>query len=90
MTDQEFFEQVEAFRKNPGIPSKEFCEKYLERLPTEEEIEENYPEALGRDAEDYVARGYALNGIWEEDEDGPYFIVEGDRDLYDIMDEYGL
>lgn len=52
-----------------GHPSLNACIRFIENLPSEEEKEENIPEDIGNDAEDYKSWGYAIYGDWEDAED---------------------
>lgn len=47
------------------IPSQFFCKEFIERLPTDEELDE---EGYYDDTGDYMSWGYALFGYWEHGE----------------------
>jgi hypothetical protein len=68
-----------------GEITKEFCEKFLELLPDEDEIAENsdYDDGMTGDGDDYMAWGYALTGKWEEME------LEGQL-VWDKIEEFDL
>ena len=72
MNNELYLNEVDRLLKLPEdhneLPSKEFVEEFMARMPDEKDIPEEY---IGRDAEDYYAWGVAL-GIDEQAEDEFY------------------
>ncbi len=77
--------ELRALLSPKGNITKAFAKKFLELLPSEEEIEahSDYDEGITGDGDDYIAWGYALTGDWKEMEN------EG-REVWDVIDKFKL
>lgn len=69
-TQKQYYADMKALfdpkKKSPLIqPSIDACIRFLENLPSEEQVEKGY-EGISSDGADYASWGYALTGRFEE------------------------